>query len=110
MASAGPAELVFVVDVSAFTDEGFTGSTRYLGNEVRLEFDDGDAGIFLTSEMAGRLRVKKGSRVSLIIEDETSQVAESKVAKVGRSLRISNAKAYYGVGKEGGAVIRIRKG
>ena len=109
MASAVPAELVFVVDVSALTDKGFVGTTRYEGKEVHLDFDDGDGGVFLNSEMAGRLHVKKGSRLTVIIEDDIPQVAETKVAAVGRSLRISNARVYYGVGKEGGAIVRIRK-
>ena len=109
VASAGTAEIVFVVDVSGLTDKGFVGTTRYEGREVGLDFDDGDEGVFLNSEMAGRLHAKKGSRLSLVIEDDTTQIAGAKVAAVGRSLRISNAKVYYGVGKEGGAVIRIRK-
>lgn len=109
MASAGLAELVFVVDVSALTKEGFRGSTEYEGRIVDLEFDDGGDGVSLTSEMAARLRVKKGSRVSLVVEDGARQVAEVTVASVGKSLRISDPKVYYAVGKEGGAVLRVRK-
>lgn len=110
MGSAGLAELVFVVDVSALTDKGFIGTTRYQGNRIELDFDDADAGVFLNSEMAGRLHAKKGSRVSLVLEGDSNLVAESKVASVGKALRISSAKIYYGVGREGGAIIRIRKG
>ncbi len=110
MASVSAAELVFVVDVSALTSEGFIGSTRYEGEEVDLDFDDANAGVFLNSEMAGRLHVKKGSRISIVIEDDDNQVAETKVASVGKSLRISDARVYYAVGREGGAVIRLRKG
>jgi len=109
VASAGLAELVFVVDVSALTKEGFRGSTEYEGRIVDLEFDDGGDGVSLTSEMAARLRVKKGSRVSLVVEDGARQVAEVTVASVGKSLRISDPKVYYAVGKEGGAVLRVRK-
>ncbi len=109
MASAGVAELVFVVDVSALTDSGFIGTTRYEGRKVELDFDDGNAGVFLNAEMAGRLHVKKGSRLSIIIEGETNQVSETKVASVGKSLRISDAKVYYAVGREGGAVLQVRK-
>jgi len=109
VASAGVAELVFVVDVSALTDKGFTGTTTYEGRKVELDFDDGSAGVFLNSEMAGRLHVKKDSRLTIVIEDETNQVAETKVASVGKSLRISDTKVYYAVGKEGGAILRVRK-
>ncbi len=109
VASASPAELVFVVDISALTDKGFIGTTRYEGGKVELDFDDKDAGVFLTSEMAARLHVKKGSKLSLLIEDDSSQVAETAVASVGKALRISSARVYYAVGREGGAVLRLRK-
>ena len=109
MGSAGPAELVFVVDVSALTEGGFVGSTEYEGGRVDLEFDDGTEGVFVTTEMAGRLRVKKGSRVSLIVEDDTNTVSEASIAAVGRSLRISDPRVYYAIGKEGGAVLRVRR-
>jgi ABC-type lipoprotein release transport system permease subunit len=109
VASATTAELVFVVDVSALTRKGFVGSTEYEGRKVDLDFDDANAGIFLNSEMAARLHVKKGSRVSIVIEDDDSQVSETGVASVGKSLRISDSKVYYRVGREGGAVLRIRK-
>jgi ABC-type lipoprotein release transport system permease subunit len=110
VASAAPAELVFVIDVSALTAKGFTGSTEYEGKKVDLDFDDADAGVFLNSEMAGRLHVKKGSRVSVVIEDDDHKVTEIRVASVGSSLRISDSRVYYAVGREGGAVIRLRKG
>ena len=110
MASAGAAELVFVVDVSSLTTKGFVGSTVYEGRKVDLDFDDANAGVFLNSEMAGRLHVKKGSRVSIVIEDDDHQVTEAQVASVGSTLRISDARVYFAVGREGGAVIRVRKG
>ena len=109
MASATQAELVFVVDVSSLTKKGFIGSTKYEGKTVELEFDDRDAGIFLSPEMAKRLRVRKGSEVSLVLENGRNQVADATVAGVSKTVRISNSKVYYGVGKEGGAVLRIRK-
>jgi len=109
VASARQAELVFVVDVSSLTKKGFVGSTTYEGRLVELEFDDGDAGVFLSPAMAARLHVRKDSRVSLIIENERNQVTESTVSGVGKELRISNEKVYYEVGREGGAIVRVRK-
>ena len=109
VASADAAELVFVVDVSALTAQGFRGTTRYEGGRVELDFDDKDAGVFLTSEMAARLHVKKRSKLSLIVEDDPGLVADAAVASVGKSARISNAKVYYAVGREGGAILRVRK-
>jgi ABC-type lipoprotein release transport system permease subunit len=110
VATAGQAELAFVVDVSSLTKNGFVGTTNYGGNKVDLEFDDQGDGVILSSEMAGRLRVKKGSKVSIIVEDDKNQVVEVTVAGTGKGLRISDPKVYYAVGREGGAVIRIRKG
>jgi len=109
VASAGEAELVFVVDVSSLTKKGFVGSTKYEGKTVELEFDDKDEGVFLKPEMAARLHVRKGSTVSLITENEHNQVTGAAVSGVGQTVRISNLKVYYEVGREGGAVVRIRK-
>jgi len=109
VALADRAELVFVVDVSSLTKKGFVGTTKYEGKQVDLEFDDGTAGVFLDSEMAGRLHVKKGSRLSIVIEDERNEVVESTVAGVGKAIRISDARVYYPVGRDGGAIIRITK-
>ena len=109
MAAEVQAELVFVVDVTSLTKNGFVGSSSYEGREVDLEFDDAGKGAFLTSEMAARLRVRKGSKVSVVIEDEKNQVAELIVSGVGRAARISDPKVYYAVGREGGAVVRLRK-
>ena len=109
MASAGQAELVFVVDVTSLAKEGFVGSTMYKGKAVDVKFDDGDAGVFLSSEMAARLHVRKGSKVLLVAENERKLVADSVVSGVGRTVRISNPRVYYEVGKEGGAVVRISK-
>ena len=109
VAEAPEAELVFVVDVTSFTKKGFVGSTTYVGKPVDFEFDDGDGGVFLTSEMARRIRVRKGSPISVLIENDRHQLAKTTVAGVGKELRVSDAKVYYGVGKEGGAIVRIRK-
>ena len=109
MASAQQAELVFVVDVSSLTAEGFIGSTKYEGKTVELEFDDRDAGIFLSPEMAARLHVRKGSRITLTTENERNQATDATVAGVGKTVRVSDSRVYYGVGKEGGAILRIRK-
>jgi ABC-type lipoprotein release transport system permease subunit len=109
VALADQAELVFVVDISSLTKQGFIGTTKYEGREVELEFDDGSAGVFLNSGMAGRLHVRKGSKLSIVVEGEKNEVVESVVAAVGKTLRISEAKVYYPVGREGGAIIRVRK-
>ena len=109
MASAHQAELVFVFDVSSLTKSGFIGSTKYEGEIVEVAFDDKDAGIFLSPDMAARLHVRKGSRVSLIMENERNLVADATVGGVGKTVRISNSKVYYEVGKEGGAIVRVRK-
>ena len=103
------AELVFVVDVSTLTKKGFVGTTTYQGRQVSLEFDDEAAGVFLTPDMAGRLHVRKGSALSMAIENERSEVGQANLAAVGKTLRISDPRVYYAVGKEGGGIIRIRK-
>jgi hypothetical protein len=109
LAAVGQAEVVFVVDVSSLTKKGFVGTTTYEGGKVDLEFDAEDAGLFLTTEMATRLHVRKGSTLSVILEGERTQVVEATVAAVGKELRISDQRVYYAVGREGGSVIRIRK-
>lgn len=109
MAAAAGAELVFVVDVSSFTKNGFIGTTTYGGKEVDIQFDDGGDGVFLTSAMAERLRVRKGSPLDIIMESDKSQVAKAKVGGVRKTIRISDPKVYYAVGKEGGAILRVRK-
>ncbi|HYB06802.1 MAG TPA: hypothetical protein VEB87_01455 [Nitrososphaerales archaeon] len=109
VAVAGQAELVFVVDVSALTKKGFIGTTTFEGKQVDLEFDDGGAGVLLTSEMAARLRVRKGSAISVLIEGDRNTVVEASVGGTGKRPRVSDPRIYYAVGREGGAVIRIRK-
>lgn len=108
-AQAGPAELVFVIDVSALTEGGFVGTSAYEGEKVELEFDDAGKGVRLTAEMAGRLRVRKGSKVSLALEDGSSEVVGLTVSGIGKAPAISDPKVYHAVGREGGAVVRIRK-
>ncbi|MDV3292853.1 MAG: hypothetical protein LYZ70_01110 [Nitrososphaerales archaeon] len=104
-------ELLFVVGVSSFTKRGFMGTTSFNGKPIEMEFDDSDGGVFLSREMCRRIRVRKGSKVKIMIEGETSpRFAESVVAGVREKVRISNAKVYYEVGREGGAIIRLRKG
>ncbi len=102
-------EIVFVVDVSSFTEKGFVGTSSFSGQPMPIGFDDGNQGIFLNHEMAGRLGVKKGSWVSALIEADKTQSVQMAVAAVGKVVRISDSKVYYAVGKEGGAVIRVRK-
>lgn len=102
-------EIVFVVDVSSFTEKGFIGTSSFAGEPVSINFDDENQGIFLNLEMAGRLGVKKGSWVSARVEADKTQVVQMAVAAIGKAVRISNSKVYYAVGKEGSAVIRVRK-
>ena len=103
-------ELVFVVDVTSFTENGFIGSTNFGESRVNLEFDDGSDGVSLSPEMAKKIKVKVGSPVVIIGENEEKpQTSESTVSSVGEKLRISDAKTYYFVGRYGGAIVRIRK-
>lgn len=97
------------MDVSALTEGGFVGSSSYEGKKVDLGFDDAGAGVFLTPEMSERLQVKKGSRVILTVDSDSIRVIELVVAGLGTSTRISDPKAYYAVGREGGAILRLRR-
>ena len=111
MAEAPETELVFVVDVSSFTKRGFVGSSEYGGKSVSIEFDDGDLGVYLTSDMARRLHVRKGSPLLVLVDqNERPDSAKSVAAGFSPNPRISNAKVYYAVGREGGAVVRVQKG
>jgi len=110
VAEGARAELVFVVDASSFTKEGFVGTTEYEGKKVELEFDAGHEGVFLTSEMAGRLGVRKGTELSATVENGANITVKATVASVGKLLRISDEKIYYAVGREGGAILRLSKG
>jgi hypothetical protein len=107
--SAEGAELVFVVDVSSLTKKGFVGSSTYEGKEVDFEFDEGSAGVFLPSEMAARLHVRKGAKLSVSLEDGSTQFVELGFSGVSKAPRISDAKVYYAIGHEGGAVLHIRR-
>ena len=109
MAAADGGEILFVVDVTAFTEEGFVGTTSYGGKEVSIDFDPKGDGVFLTAEMAERIGVKKGDPLSIIIEDDAHVLAKSVSSGVGRKIRISDEKTYYTVGREGGAVLRVRR-
>jgi ABC-type lipoprotein release transport system permease subunit len=110
--SSNPAEgagLVFVVDVSSLTKKGFVGSSTYEGREVDFEFDEGSAGVFLPSEMAARLHVRKGAKVSVLLEDGPTLFVELGFSGVSKAPRISDPKVYYAIGHEGGAVLRVRR-
>jgi len=103
-------ELVFVVDVTSFTKNGFIGSSNFGESRVDIEFDDGSEGVSLSPEMAKKIRVKVGSPLLIIGEnDEKPKTSESSVTSVGEKLRISDAKTYYFVGRYGGAIVRVRK-
>ena len=100
---------MFVVDVSALTEEGFMGSSTYEGKRVDLRFDESSAGVHLTGEMAKRLHVRKGSKISLTVEGGSNQAFEVVVSGLTDSPKISDPRVYYAVGREGGAVLRLRK-
>jgi hypothetical protein len=103
-------ELVFVVDVTSFTQDGFVGSTTFGGDRIDLEFDDHDEGVFLDVAMCKKIHVKAGSNVTIVAEDEPKlEVIETKVESVASKVRISNAKLYYIIGRSGGGIFRIRK-
>ncbi len=104
-------ELVFVVDVTSFTERGFIGSSSFEGRRVDIEFDDGSEGVSLSPDMAKRIQVRAGSPLMIIEENEESpQTSKSSVKSVGEELRISDARTYYFIGRYGGAIIRVRKG
>ncbi|MDG6898197.1 MAG: hypothetical protein JRM99_04085 [Nitrososphaerota archaeon] len=104
-----PDELVFVIDVSALTKEGFVGSSKYAGRQLDVKFDDSGEGVFLTADMAARLHVRKGSRVVLVIEEGPDLVMELPVAGIRSSPKVSDPKAYHALGSEGGGVVRLRR-
>ncbi|MGP8056906.1 MAG: hypothetical protein ACLP9K_04815 [Nitrososphaerales archaeon] len=109
MSGFAEVEITFVVDVSSFTEKGFIGTSSFAGEPVAINFDDENQGVFLNHEMAGRLGVKKGSWVSARVEADRTKVVQMAVAAVGKAVRISDSKVYSAIGKEGGAVIRVRK-
>ncbi|HME19118.1 MAG TPA: hypothetical protein VKF15_05250 [Nitrososphaerales archaeon] len=102
-------EIAFVVDVTSFTKTGFVGTTSFVGEQVGIDFDDKGTGVFLSAEMARKVGVRKGDPLFVIVEDKVHTLARTKVAAVGKKVRISDEKAYYAVGREGGAVVRIRR-
>ncbi|MDA4124920.1 MAG: hypothetical protein OK438_05670 [Thaumarchaeota archaeon] len=109
MPEVSESELVLVVDVSSFTQKGFIGSTSLGGQRIDVEFEDADEGVTLTTDAAKRLHVRKGSPLAIYVEGDRVQEFKTTAAGVGKVLRISHSKAYYAVGKEGGAIVRIRK-
>jgi hypothetical protein len=103
-------ELVFVVDVTSFTEKGFIGSCTFEGKRIDIEFDDDDAGLSLDADICTRIGVRKGSSLTIVVEDDQKiQALESKVTAVKDKLTFSNEKLYYLVGRLGGAIIRLRK-
>ncbi len=102
-------EIVFVVDVTSFTEDGFIGTSRFMGDPVSVKFDGKDEGVFLTQGMAQRLSVSKASRVAVVVETERERTFEALVAGVGQDARISDSQIYLAVGSEGGGVVRIRR-
>ena len=102
-------EIVFVVDVSSFTEGGFVGTSVFEGQSLAINFDDRDEGAFLTYEMARRLGTKIGSTIAVLVEADKTQLAKLTVAEVGNAVRFSDAKVYYAIGNEGGAIVRISK-
>jgi len=109
LAGPGDGELVFVVDVTSFTESGFVGTSSYNGERVDIDFDTEGEGVFLTSEMSKRVGSKKGEPVSVIVEDKVHTLSRTKSGGSGMRVRISDEKVYYAVGREGGAILRIRK-
>ena len=101
-------ELVFVVDVTSFTKDGFIGSSKYEGRKVNLAFDEGEDGLFIDPEMAKKVGTRAGAPVSIVVEGETITIAQSCVAAVGKTLRVSDTKVYHALGKDGGGVLRVR--
>ena len=110
MSSARSDQLVFVVNISSFTGQGFAAVTSYEGQAVELLFDDLDEGVFLTAPMAKRIRARKGSKISIRVENGAEVLAEANFSGTTKVPRLSSAKVYYALGREGGAVLRIRKG
>lgn len=85
------------------------GTTQYEGKRVDLDFDEDGEGLFLSTEMAERIGARKGVSVTVIVEDGATAVAKMRVTAVGKAVRISDPKVYHSIGREGGAVIRIRR-
>ena len=109
MTSAEGGEILFVVDVTSFTEKGFVGTTTYENQKLAIDFDPEGEGIFLTSEMAKRIGARRGNEVFVIIEDKSHTLARMVVGALGTKVRVSDERAYYAIGREGGAVLRIRK-
>ncbi len=103
-----PEEVVLVVDVATLEGEGFYGTSEYKGQAITVEFDDRGLGLSLTQDMAARIGVRKGSKVSVAVESEKTEVFEVPVSSVGRSVQISDPDVYRAMGQAGGAVLRLR--
>ena len=102
-------ELVFVIDVTAFTPRGYKSVSVYEGHTVDLEFDNGTDGLILGRKMASRLGVGKGASLTVVVEGDSTTVVQTRLWRTGNLLRMSDSRIYQAVGSEGGAVLRIRK-
>lgn len=106
----GTNELVFVVVMTSFTNEGFAVSSTYEGRRVDIQFSERNEGLRLSLEMCRRIGLEKGSCVTILVEeDERTHAIESVVNAVGDSLRFANPELYYLIGRTGGGVLIIRK-
>jgi ABC-type lipoprotein release transport system permease subunit len=103
-------EIVLVVELRSFTKAGFIGSARFADSEVSIEFDDKDEGVTLSTQMCQKLGVRKNSKLSILAEvDGRPELYETFLATTNKSLKISNAKVYYFVGRATLAILRISK-
>ena len=84
--------------------------TSYGEQPVEILFDDLDEGVFLTRAMAARIGARKGSKLSIVVENGAPLLAEALFAGAAKVPRISSSKVYYTLGREGGAVVKITKG
>ncbi len=108
MAAPEAEELVFVVDVTSFTRDGFVGSSSFGGSKIDIEFDDQDEGLTLDARMCKKIHAKSGTPVRIVIDDEPKlELVDSTIKSVGDRPRISNAKVYYIIGRNGGGIFRV---
>ena len=102
-------ELVLVLTISSLLEDGFEAMTPYEGGEVRVMFDERDDGVFLTKGMSARARLVQGQKVAMIVEGEKELYSVSTFSGNSDIPRISDSKVYYAIGREAGAILRIRK-
>ncbi len=99
--------LAFAVSVSSFTQDGFIAVTSFEGKRVELHFDDRGEGVFLPHVMAERLGAEEGGEVTVRVEAEHEALSRARYSGPSKDPRISDAKVYYAVGREGGAVVSL---